>query len=79
MKAPEGEKVFKELMGLMMPSDGRNKSMIGPEQVEGMMGMMGGFTVLRLTNLLGVAGNGVKLTKEQLLDLNAKLNAIPRV
>ena len=79
MKAPEGEKIFKELMGIMMPSDGKSKSMIGPEQIEGMMGMMGGFTVLRLTNLLGVAGNGVKLTKEQLLELNAKLNVIPRV
>ena len=79
MKAKEGEAVFKELMGLMMPADGEKKSLIGPEQIESMMEMMGGFTVLRLTNLLGVAGNGVKLTKEQLLALNAKLNAIPRV
>ena len=38
------------------------------------MKMLGSFTVLRLTSLLG-AGN-VTLTKEQLLEMNAKLNEV---
>ena len=48
----------------------------GFEMNEGMMQMMGGFTVIRLTSLMGTAG--VKLTKEDLLDLNAKLNKIKK-
>ena len=36
--------------------------------------MMGSFTVLRLTSLLG-AGH-VEVTKEQLLDLNEQLNKV---
>ena len=39
-----------------------------------MMKMLGSFTVLRLTTLLSAAE--VKVTKEQLLDLNSKLNEI---
>ena len=41
-----------------------------------MLQMLNGFTVLRLTSLMGTAG--VKMTKEQLLDLNAKLNKIKK-
>ncbi len=41
-----------------------------------MMKMMGGFTVLRLTSLMGAAG--VELSKEQLLEINAKLNKIKK-
>jgi len=37
---------------------------------------MCGFTILRLTSLLGAAN--VKITKEQLLELNAQLNRIPK-
>ena len=43
---------------------------------EGMMQMLNGFTVLRLTTLIGTAG--ITLTKEELLDLNAKLNKIKK-
>ncbi len=43
---------------------------------EGIMQMMNGFTVLRLTTLMGTAG--VTFTKEELLDLNAKLNKIKK-
>ena len=42
-----------------------------------MMSMMGGFTVLRLFTLMGGMMD-VKFTKEQLLDLNAKLNKIKK-
>ena len=38
--------------------------------------MMGGFTVLRLSGMMGMMG--VNPTKEQLLDLNAKLNKIKK-
>ena len=48
----------------------------GFEIGEDMMKMMNGFTVLRLTNLMGTAG--VTFTKEQLLDLNEKLNKIKK-
>ena len=40
-----------------------------------MMQMMGGFTVLRLFTLMGGMAN-VKFTKEELLDINKKLNRI---
>lgn len=43
---------------------------------EGMMKMMGGFTLLRLSGMLGTMN--VTVTKEQLLGLNAKLNQIQK-
>jgi hypothetical protein len=41
-----------------------------------MMQMMGGFTFIRLAGMIGTMG--VNLTKEQLLDINAKLNKIKK-
>ena len=41
-----------------------------------LMQMMGGFTMLRLTGLVGMAG--VNFTKEELLELNKKLNKIKK-
>ena len=49
---------------------------MGFDMTPEMMKMLGGFTVLRLTSLMGAAG--VQLTKDQLLELNAGLNRIPR-
>ncbi|MGN0996715.1 MAG: glycoside hydrolase family 2 TIM barrel-domain containing protein [Candidatus Ventricola sp.] len=46
----------------------------GFEMTGEMAQMMNGFTVLRLTNLMGTGG--VKLTKDELLALNARLNAV---
>lgn len=43
---------------------------------DSMMKMLGGFTVLRLAGMVGTMG--LKLTKEDLLDLNAKLNKIKK-
>ena len=40
----------------------------------GMMDMLGGFTFIRLAGMLGTMN--VKFTKEELLDINAKLNKI---
>ena len=44
--------------------------------MSGMMDMLGGFTVLRLAGMIGMVG--VNLTKEDLLEINAKLNKIKR-
>ena len=41
-----------------------------------MMDMMGGFTVLRLSGMIGTMG--INLTKEDLLNLNAQLNKIKK-
>lgn len=56
-------------------------SSVGEGKQEGsgldkMLKMLGSFTVLRLTSLLG-AGH-VEVTKEQLLDLNEKLNKVEK-
>ena len=72
VKSEEGARVFSEIMapavgGIMGGKS--EKTDMGP-----MMKMLGSFTVLRLTSLLG-AGN-VTLTKEQLLEMNAKLNEV---
>lgn len=71
MASPEGKRVIDS----MMKNLGESKP-AGMEMNEGMMKMMGGFTVLRLTNLMGTAG--MKMTKEELLDLNAELNKIQK-
>jgi len=75
MATVRGKLLFATLMAKMMPKgkDGGNKVM-GFELTADMMQMMGGFTVLRLTSMLGMAN--IHLTKEQLLDLNAQLNKI---
>ncbi len=79
----QGKMIFMGLVGKLMGGkkgkDGKEGKMeamgfeIGPE----MMSMMGGFTVLRLFTLMGGMMD-VKFTKEELLDLNKKLNKIKR-
>ena len=75
VKSEEGATVFKEVMvsamGSMMGGNSEKFDMAP------MMKMLGSFTVLRLTSLLGATN--VTLTKEQLLDMNEKLNVIPVV
>ena len=61
--------------------DGMKSSMEGGmmgnfEMSPAIMKMMGGFTVIRLTSLMGAAN--VTITKEQLLGLNAALNKIKK-
>ncbi len=77
MKNPQGQALFGGLLAQLMPKneDGKVEAM-GFEMNDAMMSMMGGFTVLRLSGMIGTMG--VNLTKEQLLDLNAKLNQIPK-
>jgi beta-galactosidase len=42
----------------------------------GLMQMMGGFTVLRLTSMMGMMN--IEFTKEELLKMNKKLNKIKK-
>ena len=70
LRSPEGAKA---LGGMMDQMKGKAA---GIEMTQDLMQMMNGFTVLRLTSLMGTAG--VNMTKEQLLELNAKLNRIRR-
>lgn len=73
----KGKMLFAGLAAKMMKAMGGNKNATGGMDIgEGMMQMMGGFTVIRLTGLMGTAG--VKFTKEELLDLNEKLNKIKK-
>ena len=75
-----GKLLFMKLIGKMLggkkggKKGGKVKAAgfeVGPE----MMAMMGGFTVLRLFTLMGGMAD-VKMTKEDLLAINAKLNKI---
>ena len=75
MKTEDGRAILGGIMSQMMGGAGDGK-VAGFEMNEGMMKMMEGFTLLRLTGLMGTAG--VKVTKEQLLELNARLNQIKK-
>lgn len=75
LKTPEGGSLFMGLFAKLIPQKG-DKVAGGFEMNESMMSMLGGFTVLRLSGMMGMLG--VNLTKEDLLDLNAKLNTIKK-
>ena len=72
----KGKMLFAGLMAKMMSGMSDGGGAAGFEVTPDMMQMMGGFTVIRLTSLMGAAN--VNMTKEQLLDLNAKLNSIKK-
>ncbi|MBQ8804510.1 MAG: glycoside hydrolase family 2 protein [Tyzzerella sp.] len=69
---PAGAALFAGIMGNVA-----GKQAAGFEMNEGMMQMMGGFTVLRLLTLMGGMMD-MKFTKEQLLALNDQLNQIKK-
>ena len=75
MATLQGKMLLGGLLLKFMPKKG-DKMMGGFEMNEGMMQMMGGFTFLRLAGMIGMMG--INLTKEQLLDINAKLNKIKK-
>ncbi|MBQ4283573.1 MAG: glycoside hydrolase family 2 protein [Lachnospira sp.] len=75
MANAEGKQLFGGVMSQITKGLG-SSGMAGFEMSEGMMQMMGGFTVLRLTGLMGMTG--VHFTKEQLLELNEQLNKIKK-
>ncbi len=71
----QGKLLFATMFAKFLPKKG-DKVAGGFELNEGMMAMMGGFTVLRLTGMMSMMD--INFTKEQLLDLNAKLNKIKK-
>ncbi len=75
LKTLQGKMLFMGMFAKMMPKKGE-KVMGGFEMNDGMMQMLGGFTVLRLSGMIGTMG--INLTKEDLLTLNAKLNKIKK-
>lgn len=78
LETEEGAAWLGKTMAQLMPKkeEGENQ---GFAMNEGMMKMLGGFTVLRMLNMLGMAmKDAPKLTKEQLLDMNAQLNQIKK-
>ena len=78
MANPAGKSFFTKMMehmnGNLMGGNKAPAALI--TQSEGMMEMLGNFTVLRMINLMGAAG--IKMTKEQLLGINAELNKIQK-
>jgi beta-galactosidase len=64
-------------IGKMMKGKGKDGAKAGGfEMNQNMMEMMNGFTVIRITNM--AATMNLTITKEQLLDFNAKLNKIKK-
>jgi len=83
MAAEKGAELMGTLMEAVMPKEG-GKAM-GFEMTDSMMKMMGSFTVLRLTGMMGLAAGMAgnedgkpAVTKEMLLGLNKQLNQIKK-
>ncbi len=74
IESPEGKQLMMSLLSRM--GEGGMAAGMQVEMTDKMMTMMGGFTLIRLTNLMGTAG--VSFTKEQLLALNEQLNQIKK-
>ncbi len=72
MKTVKGKLFFVQMMGKFMPKKG--EKVMGFDLGPDMMQLIGGFTVLRMTSMAGMMG--MEFTKEQLLDINEKLNKI---
>ena len=70
------------LLGLLKKFIGRKKGEKKPKQAAGftvnksMMRMMEGFTLLRLTSMVGMLN--ISFTKEELLKMNKQLNKIKK-
>jgi len=75
MATAQGQQMFAQIFAQMMPKEG-DTVMGGFEMTGTMMDMMGGFTLLRLTGMIGMMG--INFTKEQLLAMNAQLNQIKK-
>ena len=79
MATMQGKMILGAMMMSMMSKmdKGNAGGMAEMAKGEGAKQMMGGFTVLRLAGMIGGFMN-IEITKEQLLDLNAKLNKIKK-
>ena len=79
MATLKGKMLLMGLLAKMLPKgkDGANAKAAGFELTGDMMSMLGGFTFLRLLNIAG-GMLGIDMSKEELLEMNAKLNKIKR-
>ena len=75
-KMDAGKKASKKNGGTEEKKSGGFTIKLDRKALKGMMQMMGGFTVLRLSSMIGMAN--VNFTKEELLKLNKQLNRIRR-
>ena len=66
------------MLKIMKGADGGAAEAAAGAGSEGLMKMLSGFTVKRMLNLMETAGGGKQFTKEELLELNSKLNKIKR-
>ena len=71
-----GLKIKKSLQGDKKGKEKGQPTAAGFEINDGLMQMMGGFTVLRLTSMMGAMN--VSFTKEELLKMNKQLNRIKK-
>ncbi len=76
MESEEGKTVFMQMFKQLTANAGPESMMGGAEIAPEMMQMLGGFTILRMTGMMGAAG--LKPTKKMLLGLNAALNQIKK-
>ena len=78
MKVPAGMAIFGEFMGALMgggekkEGEAPSMSMASPEMLQ----MLGSFTMLRLIGMLPKQEGAGAITKEMLLAVNEKLNAV---
>ena len=76
MATLQGKLIFTSLLTkIPKPAKGDSNPAASMKIDDSMIKMLSGFSVLRLINMAG-GMLGMKLTKEELLDLNAKLNKI---
>ena len=76
MTSEAGRALFMQMFKQMTENAGNDSMMSGIEVSPELMQMLGGFTILRMTSMMGAAG--LKANKEQLLALNAELNKIKK-
>ena len=74
MATLQGKMLLMSLLAKKMPKGGNGGPGMDLSNLGSMMDMLNGFTLLRLTGMMGTMN--VHFTKEELLDINAKLNKI---
>ena len=76
MESNEGRQLFIAMFKELTNNAGSDSMMAGAEVGPELMQMLGSFTILRMTSMMGAAG--LKPTKESLLELNEALNKIKK-
>ena len=76
LKSQPGKALFEHILGMFLNRKTEEQDEKAKKKTEGMMQMLGNFTVLRMINTMGAIGE--KMTKEQLLELNSQLNQIKK-